>query len=323
MQDRCGVKTASLRDSCRVGWHAFAKADRTERGVFWTTTRMDFWFAAKKTIAVFLNPVSITLELILLGFFLLVLARWIPRRSRLQPGKGRRLIARRRFLRRSGEFCILLGALLLYLSSIDPVAKSLTLYLERQCAAPIGEDGMMKISIEPEFIVVLAGGQRSLPEKPVLSRLSHPCFSRVAHAVEFWKKSPSATFVVTGHPAETEAMSSVAEQLGVSPESILKEQKSRDTKDHPRFLKPILGNSPFLLVTSATHMPRSAGLFRREGLDPTLAAVDYIVWPGGGNFHLYQPRHLTPRVINVNFTAMALHEILGMRWARLRGQLAE
>lgn len=63
--------------------------------------------------------------------------------------------------------------------------------------------------------------------------------------------------------------------LGVAPERLILENKSRNTAENAQFSKELVNPQPgetWLLVTSAFHMPRSVGLFRK---------VDFAVvpWP--------------------------------------------
>jgi hypothetical protein len=52
---------------------------------------------------------------------------------------------------------------------------------------------------------------------------------------------------------------------------------SKDTKDQAIHIRKILDNNSFILVTSASHMPRSIVLFRKQGLQPIPAPTDFWV----------------------------------------------
>lgn len=62
--------------------------------------------------------------------------------------------------------------------------------------------------------------------------------------------------------SNAEIMARVAMEIGVPERDIILESKSKDTKDEARFIKPIVGNEPFVLVTTASHIPRSMALFK-------------------------------------------------------------
>lgn len=277
---------------------------------------MDFWFSFKKMLSIYINPVSITLELIFLGVVFITFAARRPKKP-----TGPKWARFKAFVGDLGVFFVVLGMLTLYTSSIDPIANSLTLHLEAQHPPLEEKEGALVVPETPAFVVVLAGGHLSVPGKPTLSRLSRYGFARVVGGVDLWKHSPEAQFVVTGHPDETAAMRAVAEEIGVPSDKIIEETESRDTKDHPRYLEPILGDEPFLLVTSAVHMPRSADLFRNQGFDPIIAPVDFLIWPSPGEYDPYRPGLLLPRVFNLQLTSQALHEIGGIAWSQWRSEI--
>ena len=277
---------------------------------------MDYWFSVKKLLSIYLNPVTVTLELVFLGVVLIGLASRKPRKP-----LGPKMTRLRAHLGDLGVFFVILGILALFLASVDPVANALTLHLERQHPPLEERDGVPVVTTVPAAIVVLAGGQRNAPEKPVLSSLTRQGLARIVGGVDLWKHFPDSKFIVTGHPDETSAMRAVAQRLGVPADRIVEETESRDTKDHPRKLKPLLGESPFLLVTSGTHMPRSAALFRAAGYDPVLAAVDLQIWPAPRVYDPYRPGLFIPRVAGLELTSTALHEIAGLAWSRWRGEV--
>ncbi len=279
---------------------------------------MDFAFLLKKTLSVYVNPVTITLELLCLGFVLIAFSR--KRRRKPVGERWRRFV---HFSGGLGLFLIAAGMLFLFLTSIDPVASRLMLYLEEQHPPLAEEDGAFVVATPPEFIVVLASGEHVVEGRPELSLLTHSSYLRVTGATRMWKQFPESTIVVTGNPAETAAMKLIATRFDVPADRIIEENESRDTKDHPVFVKKIIGEAPFLLVTSGAHMPRAYRLFTGQGLKPVPAAVDLWVYPQPGNPNPYQSALLIPRASNLYASSVALHELMGMAWASLRGQAGE
>jgi uncharacterized SAM-binding protein YcdF (DUF218 family) len=66
--------------------------------------------------------------------------------------------------------------------------------------------------------------------------------------------------------------------LGIPADRIIVEERSRDTAENARFTKALADPRPgerWLLVTSAFHMPRSIGAFRRVGFAVEAYPVDY------------------------------------------------
>lgn len=273
---------------------------------------MDPGFLLKKTISLFLDPVAWPLLAMLLAGAVSVAPRW----SEKHFGS----IRRRRICRRIAIALAWLGWGSLYLASIAPVSRGLTSHLERKCPPPLPEGALPEGLRTPEFVVVLAGGQRAAEGKPALSSLTRHALARVVGGVDLWKRFPDSRLVFTGVRLETESMTAVAARLGVPVEMIIQESESRDTDDHPRLLEPILGDAPFLLVTSATHFPRSLALFQGRGLDPIPAPVDFTGWPEDEPSESGYRPSLVPAASNVYRTSIALHEIHGMAWAKLTGK---
>ena len=100
------------------------------------------------------------------------------------------------------------------------------------------------------------------------------------------RRYPDARIVVTGGAGavtlEGEADADTAPRLlaalGVERERLVLENRSRNTFENAQFTREMVGLQPgetWLLVTSAFHMPRSVGLFRRAGFDVTPWPADY------------------------------------------------
>lgn len=272
------------------------------------------WFAFKKVVAVFLQPLMIFIELVVLGLVLVVFSRKRPRKS---PTERWRLMKRR--AGHLGIVLILLGVLALYVCSLRPLADSLTFALEKRYP-PIDLENPDVQALDPDFIVVLAGGHRHNPSRPATSQLPARPNARMLEALRLKGHFERAKVVVTGRPNETAAMAMIAAFLGLG--EVVIEDESMDTKDHPIYLKPILGESPFVLVTSAVHMPRAMALFEARGLDPIPGAADFVVWPVHEAAMVdSNPGNWVPRSQELVKTEAALHEYLGLLWAEWRGQL--
>ena len=69
---------------------------------------------------------------------------------------------------------------------------------------------------------------------------------------------------------------------GLDPQRILFEDKSRNTHENILYSKQIAQPQPgehWVLVTSAAHMPRSVGLFRKNGWNVTPYPAGYVTMP--------------------------------------------
>jgi uncharacterized SAM-binding protein YcdF (DUF218 family) len=269
---------------------------------------MDFWFVFKKITAIGLTPVSITLELVIVGLFLVGFSR---RGGKKAPSP--KWLWCKGISGDVGGFMIWGAALFLYLCSIETVAYGLSGFLEKKY--PVIDE----VSHEPDYIVVLPGGHRFSVSKSENSQVERKTLVRLLKGIEYWKQFPDSTLVFTGLPEEVEPMRGIATQMGVDSEKIFCESESLDTKDHPRYLKELLKDKEFLLVTSGNHMPRSVALFTGQGLTPTPAPTDLHYSP----LRPFSVKKLIPQVRHLLVTDEAFHEHLGIGWAAMRRQLKE
>lgn len=136
-------------------------------------------------------------------------------------------------------------------------------------------------------IVVLGGGMNSslngLNGGWELNRAG----DRFVEALRLAQRHPEARILVTGgitvlsDAPETEAEAAVRffTDLGISRDQLLVEDRARNTEENARFSRelasPVAGET-WLLVTSAAHMPRSVGLFRKAGFDALPWPADYF-----------------------------------------------
>ncbi|HEY8370728.1 MAG TPA: YdcF family protein [Thermodesulfobacteriota bacterium] len=83
---------------------------------------------------------------------------------------------------------------------------------------------------------------------------------------------------IGGGPDEAAPSRAILEALGVAPERLLVENRSRNTWENVRLSYPLANPTPgetWILVTSASHMPRAVGIFRRVGWPVIPYPVDY------------------------------------------------
>jgi len=119
--------------------------------------------------------------------------------------------------------------------------------------------------------------------------------------------------------SEALILSRFAIRFGVLPDRILLDTTSRNTHENARQAKALLeeaGLSDIMLVTSAMHMPRAMGCFRRVGLHPRPYPVDFR--SGWGK---YDPLSWLPRVHNLQRSTMGVREYVGLVIYRLQGYI--
>ena len=120
-------------------------------------------------------------------------------------------------------------------------------------------------------------------------------------------------------------MQTLLEFMGIPSSAILLEDQSRNTSENASFSAPLLRErnaQEILLVTSASHMPRAAALFKAQGFQVIPAPTDFIVadrdWEALSQGSLASKLlNLFPSASSLNLTTNALKEYLGLLALRL------
>jgi uncharacterized SAM-binding protein YcdF (DUF218 family) len=109
---------------------------------------------------------------------------------------------------------------------------------------------------------------------------------RMIEAAALAHRYPNARIIFSGGSAnlisadarEADYAAAVFESLGISRERLTMERRSRNTQENAEFSKAIAApksGERWLLLTSAYHMPRSVGLFRKAGFAVEPYPVDW------------------------------------------------
>jgi uncharacterized SAM-binding protein YcdF (DUF218 family) len=218
---------------------------------------------------------------------------------------------------------ITFGLLLLTAFSYEPVANILLSPLEN--AHPAFDQVAVESSnpdFDPKYIVVLGGGHSGDAENDnPINRLSDATARRLMEGIRLSILFPEAKLLLSGGNAygpqsNAEIMSLAAESLGVSKTKIILEDQSLDTKNECRLIKEMIRSNQFLLVTSASHMPRSLALFTNLGMSAIPAPTRSLSLN-----RPFLPEKLFPRGFEVYKTKRALYEYMGLLWSKLCSQL--
>jgi uncharacterized SAM-binding protein YcdF (DUF218 family) len=223
---------------------------------------------------------------------------------------------------RRGAVAAALATVILAISGLPSVSESLLAGLESVYPArPINEypDG--------DAIVVLGG--TTPPTRSPRFEPEELGGSRLLQAARLYQAGKARRIIVTGglgYPngrgaerTEADDMAEILTTIGVPPDDILRESESRNTFENAvhcarRFIPH--GVRKILLVTAASHMPRAAALFERQGFE-------VIAIPTG--FRVVEPtwsfRRLLPTPGNVVVTTAAIKERVGYAAYRILGQL--
>ncbi len=152
---------------------------------------------------------------------------------------------------------------------------------------------------------------------------------RITVAAELARRYPHARLLFSGGSNALifnegpEAMFAVREleDLGVAPERIKAEDRSRNTIENAVFSRRLVDPKPgerWLLLTSAYHMPRSIAAFRAAGFAVEAYPVD---WRTRGPIDAFRP--FASLSDGLRRTDTAVREWVGLFAYRLAGKTAE
>jgi len=141
---------------------------------------------------------------------------------------------------------------------------------------------------------------------------------RLITILELRRKRPDIAIVVTGGSGtiaktvlnEGDVNRLFFKAVGIDESSIIIEERSRNTFENAALTAPLLpqDDRPWLLVTSASHMPRSVMIFEDRGIDIVPYPVDYTAEKPGWSLNR----------INVagrfNILAEAIREYVGIAY---------
>lgn len=215
------------------------------------------FFSASKILWFFLTPSNLILLALLLGALLLWTRAW---------PLGRKLI--------------LVALIFLILAGLSPLGNLLLLPLENRFPqwepSSRSPAGIIVLGDSNETMIRLARGQVALNESA----------ERMTEAVMLARRYPLAKLVFAGGDGgllggagnEADDAKIFFVGLGVPSSQLIMEQASRNTYENAglvaKAVQPKAGEV-WLLVTSAAHMPRAVGCFRKAGMYVTPYPVDY------------------------------------------------
>lgn len=207
-----------------------------------------FWF--------FIQPLNLTIFLLLAG----LIAAMIGRRRLAATGS-------------------VLAFLILALSAWSSLGAMMLNPLEQRFPRP-------PLPEKVDGIVVLGGGLEGVINLARGGYELNAGGDRMVETAILARRFPTAKVVVSGGTGElflegegdADTAPRLLGALGVSPERLILENKSRNTYENAVFTKALITPKPgetWLLVTSAFHMPRAKALFDKAGFATLPWPVDY------------------------------------------------
>ena len=251
-----------------------------------------------KIVSRLLFPVPVICELLVAGLILI----WFTRRQK------------------AGQILLTVGTLMLVALGCAPLPSALLRTLEQRYH-PVAAESLQAVAGKPgspTYIVVLGSGYSSDPSVDLASHISQDAVVRLMQGMLLCRKVQSCKLILSGGPpSAAQTMDQIAREMGISEQDIILEEHSRNTEEEARYIQPMIGGAPFLLVTSASHMPRAMGLFRKLGMQPIAAPTDYLAKVGGP----FSPEQYYPGASGLFAAERTFYEYLGMAWEKLLGQI--
>jgi len=224
---------------------------------------------------------------------------------------------------RLGRILLVASVVLLAVCGFSPLGNWLLYPLEQRFppwdAARGAPDGIIVLGASIDADISAARGipvVRSAPDRIVAA-------AALAH------RYPNARIVFSGGSAnllandarEADYAGAIFESLGIAKSRLIMERRSRNTQENAEFSKALVApkdGERWLLVTSAFHMPRSIGLFRKAGFAVEPYPVD---WRVGGREDFFSFADIG--VDGLSRMDVAVREWIGLVAYRLSGKIDE
>jgi uncharacterized SAM-binding protein YcdF (DUF218 family) len=139
--------------------------------------------------------------------------------------------------------------------------------------------------------------------------------SRAYEVIKLSLKLKDAKIITSGYAGKimiSDALYAKKEliSLGIKENRIMMQEKPKDTIEEAKSIKKLLNNKPFILVTSAYHMPRAMKIFQMQGLNPIAVPTDFTVKEQTSNSYL--------SVNDLRKVSIAIHEYIGLAWLKIK-----
>jgi len=249
---------------------------------------VEFLFLIKKAITFFIEPLGLVLTLLSVGVYFLYKSKDVKAKVFLS-----------------------LGTFLLLFFSYPPIANGLIRQLENSYSK------YTKMVNHIEYIHVLGGGHYENSDWPLSSQIGSASLKRTIEGISIFRaiNNPSVKIIFTGYAGSrnlttnAEINAKIARIANISEKNIIINGAPKDTKEEAAFAKTIIKDLPFILVTSASHMPRAIKLFENMKMNPIAAPTDFK----GSSLNLLS----LPNIGSFEKSRNAIHEFLGIAWTYL------
>lgn len=155
--------------------------------------------------------------------------------------------------------------------------------------------------------LILLGGNFDLSETKARKQpVYNAAAARLFDFIYLAQHHPQLPIIFTGTPEEAKYTKEIFDKFGIDPKRVLYENQSQNTKDNAQKTAALLKKEkkgPWVLVTSAFHMPKSVALFEGEEVNVIPYPLDYHT---SGQYNLFQWVDFQPWVAGYNTYAWSL-----------------
>ena len=250
---------------------------------------MDFGHTLKALLGAWLMPFPLAFTLLIGGTILL----WLKHIT-------------------GGRWLVTMGTALLLTFSAGNIAPNMIFALEKRFPKFEGHiDGLA-------FVIVMGETHSDNVRLPTTNEPNCEAMYRLAEGIAIYRSHPGSKLIFSGagyksNESHAQVMARVAILLRVPAQDIVTQNISRDTEEEVPLLGKIVGQSKFVVVTSAVHMTRTIELFHRQNLFPTAAPTAFLI-----RCCNYPDLWMTPSAENLELSASVMHEYLGLMWLRIK-----
>ena len=228
-------------------------------------------FSLKKFISFFLEPFTFGFLVLFLAFIFLLFNNYKKAKSTL-----------------------FVGLIFLFLISNSVVSNFLMSPLENQYR------NQKNIDISKVEYILLLGGDFE---------------ARAYEVLKLSLKLKDAKIITSGYAGKkliSDALDAKNEliSLGINENRIIMQDKPKDTIEEAISIKKLINDKPFILVTSAYHMPRAIKIFKKQGLNPIAMPTNFMVKKQKSNSYL--------SINDLKKVTIAIHEYIGLAWLKIK-----
>jgi len=220
---------------------------------------------------------------------------------------------------RRKKTAVLIATLLLFFFSNEYIVNKAFLLWE-EAPIPIAD-------LSKKYTAIVLTGVTEANKSPKDRVYYNKGADRVLHTLQLFRENKINSIIISGgsavvvgtQPPEAESLQKTFLSAALPSEVLLLETESRNTRENAVYTKKLIDSlnlkGPFLLVTSAFHMKRAKGCFKKAGLEVMAFPTDYYSTDGKQTPDYF----LIPSERALSKWSVLIHELLGYCVYRLMG----